>query len=123
MRIAIPTLDDKGLQSAISPHFGHAEFFSVVEKDTNGEWKAVEPIPNTSNHKGGEGQPPELMNKKDVNIMICSGIGGRAVDMFSEFDIIVYKGADGTVEDIMKTYDDGLLERATPENACDSHGH
>ena len=66
MKIAIPTMENKGMADYVSEHFGKAPTFTVVDLATN----EVTVIPNTSEHMGGSGYPPEIMAKAKVEVML-----------------------------------------------------
>ena len=66
MKIAIPTNGDKGLEDEVAHHFGRALNFVIYDIE-NKDFKI---FPNTSEHMGGEGLPPELLNEEGVNIML-----------------------------------------------------
>ena len=117
MKICIPTMGNNGLDETVGEHFGRVPTFTVVDSETND----VEVIPNTSTHMGGSEYPPELLNKKGVNLMLCSGLGHRAIKMFEEFGIEVYVGAHGTVKDAIKMWKDNTLQMATDKTACEQH--
>lgn len=119
MRIGIPTLGDSGLEERVSDHFGRAPTFTVVDTES-GE---VEVLPNTSEHGGGSGKPPTLMRENDVEAMLCSNLGPRAINMFEELGIEVFIGAEGTVEETLKKWENNQLEEATDEEACEEHRH
>jgi predicted Fe-Mo cluster-binding NifX family protein len=118
MKIGIPTLGNKGLVEEVSPHFGRAPTFTIYDTDT----KSVQVVDNTSEHMGGSGKPPELV-RHDVEIMVCSGLGPRAVHMFESYGIRVFVGASGTVQDTLDLFSEGILSEATDENACKMHKH
>jgi predicted Fe-Mo cluster-binding NifX family protein len=88
-----------------------------VDTETN----EVSVFPNTSEHMGGIGLPPELIAKKGVHVMLCSGLGPRAIQMFEQFGIEVFVGASGTVKDAINAWKSGKLQLATDENACKEH--
>jgi len=117
MKVCIPTMGNKGLDEQIGEHFGRVPAFTIVDTETN----EVEVIPNTSHHMGGSGYPPELMQKKGVDIMLCSNLGHRAIGMFEEFGIEVYIGAYGTVKDTIRMWENNMLQMATDKNACKQH--
>ena len=60
MKICVPTMGEKGLDELIGEHFGRVPTYTIVDLDTN----AVKVIPNTSEHMGGVGYPPEIMVKE-----------------------------------------------------------
>ena len=119
MRIGVPTLGTKGLTEEVSPHFGRAPTYTIYDTET----KAVEVVDNTSEHMGGTGKPPQQLAQLKVDIMLCSGLGPRAVHMFEAHGINVYVGASGTVQDALDLWQGGILEEATDENACKMHKH
>jgi predicted Fe-Mo cluster-binding NifX family protein len=119
MKVAVPTMGNSGMDEYVSEHFGRAPTFTVVDLDKND----VKVLPNTSEHMGGVGYPPELMAKEGVYVMLCSGLGPRAIGMFEQYGIEVYVGASGTVRDAIKAWQAGMLQEATDENACKMHRH
>ena len=88
-------MGENGLDNIVGEHFGRVPTYTIVDLDNN----EVKVIPNTSEHMGGQGYPPEIMAKEGVNIMVCRGLGRRAITMFEEMGIEVYIGAFGTVKD------------------------
>ncbi len=117
MKVCVPTMGNRGLNEQVGEHFGRVPTYTIVNTDT-GE---VEILPNTSMHMGGEGYAPELLSTADVDVMLCSGLGRRAIGMFEEFGIMVYVGAYGTVKDAIQMWKEGKLQPATDANACGRH--
>jgi len=111
-------MGEKGLDERVGEHFGRVPFYTVVDTETN----EVTAIPNTSEHMGGQGYPPEIMARAGVNVMLCGGLGRRAIMMFEQLGIMVYVGASGTVGEAVKMWKNGKLQAATDENACKQHG-
>ena len=114
MKIAVPTNGKLGLKNAVGEHFGRVETYTLFDTES----KEVEIIDNTSHHMGGMGYPPELLAEKKVDILLCSGLGKRAIDMFSERKIDVFCGAKGTVEDALNQWKNNELVLATENSAC-----
>lgn len=117
MKIAIPTDGERGLEERVGEHFGRVPTYTMVNTETD----EVFVIANTSEHMGGQGYPPELLAKEGVEVMLCAGLGRRAVMMFQELGIMVYVGAQGTVRDAVNMWQEGKLQPATDENACRQH--
>jgi predicted Fe-Mo cluster-binding NifX family protein len=117
MKVCIPTMGDRGLEDVVGEHFGRVPTYTIVDLETN----EVKVIPNTSEHMGGVGYPPELMAREGVNILLCRGLGQRAISMFVETDIDVYIGASGTVKDTITAYQQGRLQKAGIGDACGRH--
>jgi len=117
MRICVPTMGENGLDNPIGEHFGRVPTYTVVDLETND----VKVILNTSEHAGGTGYPPEIMKKEGVNIMICRGLGRKAITMFQQMGIDVYIGASGTVKDAVDAFKQGILQKASEGDACGQH--
>jgi len=117
MKLGIPTNGTKGLDEQVGEHFGRVPTYTVVNQD-NGE---ITVLKNTSAHMGGIRQPPELLADEGVHILICKGLGRRAIDLFETYGIEVYIGATGTVQQAITDYTNGKLQKATSEHACQQH--
>lgn len=119
MKVCLPTMGQGGMNDMVSPHFGRAPTFTIVDIET----KEVEVLPNTSEHMGGIKLAPEIVSEEGVQIMICSGLGSKAIQMFEQFGIEVFVGAAGTAKDMISAWKAGLLQKATEETACREHRH
>jgi predicted Fe-Mo cluster-binding NifX family protein len=138
MKIAVPSADDTGLQAMISEHFGRSPYFTIV--DTDGA--PLEIVSNMSPNHGpsagsgqhdhehhhdgsghhGHGYAFRSLSEKEVDILVCRGLGMRAMQLFREKGIRIYCGAEGTVQDAVLSFKEGKLSEAGPEHAC-HHGH
>ena len=119
MKLCIPTLGNGGLDDFVSEHFGRAPTFTVVDIVNN----EVEIVQNTGEHFGGVGNTPELVAGAGAEIMLCSGLGPRAISMFEQLGIEVYVGASGTVSEAIRAFQAGALVEASDANACKMHRH
>ncbi|MBN2066779.1 MAG: NifB/NifX family molybdenum-iron cluster-binding protein [Candidatus Thermoplasmatota archaeon] len=117
MKVCIPTMGENGLNNFVGEHFGRVPTYTIVDLDTDD----VKVIPNTSHHMGGQVDPPQIMVKEGVNVMLCQGLGRRAITMFEEFGIEVYIGASGTVKDAVDAFKQGRLQKASINDACGQH--
>jgi len=117
MRICIPTMDEGGLDARVGEHFGRVPTYTIVDTES-GE---VDIIQNNTVHMGGAGYPPDLIHRAGADVMLCGGLGRRAVSSFEELGIMVFVGAVGTVKDAVQMWKAGQLEAATDENACAQH--
>jgi predicted Fe-Mo cluster-binding NifX family protein len=117
MKICIPTMGEKGLDEIVGEHFGRVPTYTIVDSQTN----KIKIIPNTSHHAGGVEYPPEILAREGVELMLCRGLGRRAINMFEESGISVFIGATGTVRDAIEAYKQNKLQKATSDNACQQH--
>ncbi|MFH1237438.1 MAG: NifB/NifX family molybdenum-iron cluster-binding protein [Candidatus Aenigmatarchaeota archaeon] len=119
MKIVIPTDDERGLGSSVAEHFGRCNTYTFL--DENG--RVVEIIGNTSEHMGGTGLPPELMKKHGANVLLCRGLGPRALDLCRQFGIDVYVCQAETVREIFEKWKNKKIEKAGSEDVCEEHRH
>jgi predicted Fe-Mo cluster-binding NifX family protein len=119
MKLCIPTMEKGGYDDLVCEHFGRAPTFTVVDLESND----VQVVKNRSEHMGGLGKPPEHIAKTGANILICSGLGPRAIDMLQSFGIQVFVGATGTAKDAVQMWRDGKLQAASHDVACKEHQH
>ena len=117
MKICVPTMGNGGLDDWVGEHFGRVPTYTVVDLDTN----KVKVIPNTSHHMGGQVDPPEIMAREGVSVMICQGLGRRAINMFESLGITVYIGASGMVRDAVDMFKKGNLQKASESDGCGKH--
>jgi len=117
MKLVIPTNSKKGLDDEIAEHFGRCFTYTFL----NEKGEVVEIIDNTSEHMGGTGLPPELMKKHGADILLCKGLGPRAINLCKELGIDVYVYQAKKVKDIFKLWRNNKLKKAGTEDACEQH--
>jgi predicted Fe-Mo cluster-binding NifX family protein len=114
--IGIPTINEGGLLSDISMHFGRTPYLTIV-KIENDEIKDIDTIEIQGKHTGGSKTPAEIISNSGVDILICGNLGPKAVSMLQNSKMEVYSGASGKVEDALNAWQTGLLKLAD-ENSC-----
>ena len=115
MKIVIPTNNKKGLDDVIAEHFGRCQTYTFL----NEKGKVLEIIDNTSEHSGGQGLPPELMKENKADILLCKGLGSRALNLCRELNINVYVYQVETVKDIFEMWKNNKLKPAGTEDVCE----
>ena len=119
MKVCIPTMGNSGMEEAICQHFGKAPTFTLLDLDT----KEVQILTNVSEHVGGRGLPTDQLKDQGVQVMIVGGLGPKAIQNFAEQCVEVFVGATGTVKDAIEDWREGLLTKASSDNACKEHRH
>ena len=112
-RIVIPVVDNSGLNSRLSEHFGRAPYFMVVEINSKGEIVSVEAIPNTSEHFGGFGRPPDRILQLKPTAVVTYGMGPRALNIFQQARVAVLRANAATVREVIEAYKRNELEELT----------
>ena len=109
MRIAFPVNKDDGLNAEIFEHFGHAPFYLLVDISNNYIGN-ITTIANSYRDVHGPGDVPRLLADHKVNILICRGMGRKAVEYFNSLGIKVIRGPYGYVKEVLDDYLNGLLK-------------
>ncbi len=120
MRVCFPTEGNAGLKERVGEHFGRVPTYTIVDNET----EEVEVIPNESTHKGGRGLPADLLAQENVDVMVCSGLGRKAIRLFEEHEIEVCIGAigaGGRVKDALEEWRSDNLKSASKSDACEQH--
>jgi len=107
MKIAIATDD-----SFVSPHFGHAAGYEVVEIE-DGTVRSREFLESPGHSPG---VLPALLRDHGVSIVIAGGMGPKAIDAFCSFGIDVYVGVEGAIDQVIDDFISGRL--ASGANVC-----
>ena len=115
MRISVPSMGNRGMDEMVGEHFGRVPTYTIYDTETDD----VQVLANTSEHMGGNGYPPELLATAGVNVMVCGGLGRRAIMMFEEMGIRVFVGARGTVREAIESFRSGAQHQ---QSACGRMG-
>ncbi len=122
MRIAFSCENNLGLESKVNAHFGHSPFFTLVDLE-DGQVKKVEGIANPYAEHHQPGQIPGFIHSQNADIMITGGMGGRAVEFFTQAGVEPVTGAQGTVKEALDNYLKGNLKGASGCSESHEHGH
>lgn len=113
MRIAV-TYEN----GTVFQHFGHTEQFKLYDVE-NSQIK-TEQIVDTNGQ--GHGALADFLTDKNVDILICGGIGGGAQSALNEAGIQLFGGVSGNADNVVKDYIAGNLN-FDPNVHCDHHSH
>ena len=120
MHICIPVLEDNGLDSRVSAHFGSAPAFMMVDT----EFGTCRAILNTdSHHQHGMCQPLAALAGETVDSIVVGGIGMGALVKLEAAGIAVFHADRDTVGATLDAFKAGTLRRVDVQTACGHHGH
>lgn len=99
-------------------HFGHTEQFKIytIQNDTI---VGSQIVPTNGS---GHGALAGFLKERQVEILICGGIGGGAKTALAEAGIQIFPGASGNADDQVKAYLSGTLNY-NPDTTCSHHSH
>jgi len=118
MRICIPAETNNGLGAKVNAHFGSAPYFIIYNTDKD----YFEVINNSDqSHVHGMCHPLSVLDNCDIDVVVCRGMGTRAVQKLNEGGIKAYKATAQTIREIIEKYKQGSLEEITIRNSCTEH--
>jgi len=119
MRICIPTEDKGGINANVYGHFGSAPYFTIYDTDK----ETFRTVDNTNaHHSHGMCHPIGVLGASSIDVVVCQGMGMRAVQKLNEANVKTYRADGKTVADIVNKFKAGELEEITVQNACVQHG-
>jgi len=122
-KIAIPSLNESGLESDVCFHYGSCEYFTIVDvSDKNIE--SVKTISNLSPEiEHNCAAPSKILESHNVNAVLVAGIGGRPLMSLAEKNIKVFAGITGKVSNAVDDYNNGLLQELSMNGTCNCSHH
>jgi predicted Fe-Mo cluster-binding NifX family protein len=101
-RIFFPLLNDNGLESEISQHFGHAPFFGLY--NVNKEDLTI--IPNDLDHSNPNMSPiDQIQEAVQPTTIFAKSIGGRAIGLIQEKGLSLKTGNFNKVKEVIENLD------------------
>ncbi len=113
--VCVPSAGAGGLGDRVSAHFGHAPVYTLWDSES-GE---VRVVPNDSEHMGGRGLPADNLAALGIDVLLCGGIGRKAIELCAARGIEVFVGPWATVGEAIEDWRAG---RATPAGLADGCG-
>ena len=111
MRVAIPLTNGK-----LSQHFGHCEQFAIIDADRDTKSIKSRELVDPPAHEPGI--LPKWLSGLHVTLVIASGMGQRAQQLFAQNQIEVVVGApNDSAENLVSAYLEGRVKCG--ENVCD----
>ena len=99
-------------------HFGHTPGFAVFEVE-EGKIVAEKMI---SSGSSGHGALAGVLALESINVLICGGIGGGAINALANAGIEVIGGAEGNVREVVEALLAGTLQ-VRQNFHCNHHHH
>ena len=111
-KIVLTANDDRGLDGAMSMHFGHCTHFVVVQVDADNAVAATEVYPNPFAARHEPGQIPQYIGSLGADVVVAGGMGSKAIEWFRQFGIEVATGARSSVAETLDAYLAGAVAGA-----------
>lgn len=107
VKVAVPVMDPEGMQSELSDHFGMANDFAVFEYD-NGVVSDLKYLSNDPSKKGAMNNG-QFLADNGVKMVLAGSIGPHMLTVLLDKGVRVFKGAAGTLEDVVEDFKAGML--------------
>ena len=121
-RIAVPSLNQGGLDGQRAGHFGHCDVFTLVDVE-DGQIKEVTILQNQSHVQGGCMVPVNLLAANQVTALIVGGIGLRPLMGFKQVGINVYHDAERpAIRPVVEDLIGGRLPLIAENQVCGGGG-
>lgn len=124
-KIAIPTKDSRGLTGERSGHFGHCQFFTLVDID-NDNIIDVNTLINEAHNPGGCQAVVNLLQKNNVSTVVTTGMGNGPFKKFSTTGIRVLFADKKRYPDVQSVVDglqDQSIQRFELHHLCKGSGN
>ena len=107
-----------GQEARVYPHFGSAPCFLIFDTET-GESRMIDN--GNSHHEHGTCQPAAALSDYAVDVVVCSGMGVRALTRMNAAGIRVYRAPGETPVEVVSSFEKGLAIELTTDDACTDH--
>jgi predicted Fe-Mo cluster-binding NifX family protein len=115
MNVVFPVLHDQGLASNVSPHFGSASVYLVVDTAT----RTCRAILNTNrHHEHGCCQPLGSLGAERADAYVVGGIGAGALGQLAATGARVYGAPGATVREALDALAAGTITELGLDDAC-----
>ncbi|MFX1389972.1 MAG: NifB/NifX family molybdenum-iron cluster-binding protein [Promethearchaeota archaeon] len=123
--IAIPSMNEGGLNDEINPRYGRCPSFTFVELENN-EIKAVKTVPNhATGAMGGAGiQATQIIGNNKAEVVIVGFLGPNAANALNSLNIRVFNAPNRkiTIKEVIDLYKQGKLDQITSANVASHYG-
>jgi len=102
----------------VCQHFGHTPEFAVFEIE-DGRIVGMQTVPTAGS---GHSALAEFLAARKVDLLLCGGIGGCAIQALDAAGIKVVKGVSGGVIRVVGDYLLGQI-KSNPNSGCQHHNH
>jgi len=113
VRLVIPVESFENERSVVSPHFGRAPGFAVIEISSDGRVISMSSHRNVGEHFGGHGGAESVVRGLTPDALVVKGMGPRGLQAFQNNGIAVFTGPVNTVGEAIESYLAGTLSSLT----------
>ena len=101
MKLLIALNENKGLNSKLSEHFGHCDYFAIF----NTEIRKFEMVKNEIEHSNENLTPVEQVMKFKPDAVFSLGMGQRAIKLFAEKNVKIKTGKFKILKEVIDNFE------------------
>ena len=101
MKLLIAIDENRGVNSKLSEHFGHCNYFAIF----NTKNKKFEIVKNKIEHSNKDLTPVEQVMKFKPDVIFSLGIGQRAIRLFNEKCVKIKTGDFRFLKEVMENFE------------------
>lgn len=116
-KVCVPTEGVGGLDAPVGEHFGRVPTYTVLDTESGN----VHVVDNMSEHTGGQGLPADLLADMGIDVLLCQGLGRRAIGILSQRGIDVSIGFHGSAGEAINAWKQGHATPVGEDSACQQH--
>jgi predicted Fe-Mo cluster-binding NifX family protein len=113
VRLVIPIESFDIERSVISPHFGRAPEFAVIDLSYEGRVLSMKSERNVGEHFGGHGGAETVVASLKPDALVVKGMGPRGLAAFHRNGIVVFASPVNSVGEAVEAYLAGRLSCLT----------
>jgi len=122
VRLVIPIESFDIERSVISPHFGRAPEFAVIDLSAEGRAISITSERNVGEHFGGHGGAETIVASLKPDALVVKGMGPRGLPAFQNHGIVVLTGPVSNLGEAVEAYVAGRLVCLTEPCKDARHG-
>ncbi len=117
MRFFVPLEMNNGIDSLVSPHFGRAPYYAIVDVDDENVKYAIRASPQLM-HEAVGCDAATLIEVSGAEAVVVKGIGRKALMALESMGVKVYHTNANTLREVIEEIKLGTLRPYTAFNVC-----
>jgi len=119
-RIALPVLEDQGMQSIVNQHFGKSKGFIIVNSDGT----ELTYIDTASARKENECAPIRALVEHGCKTLLCHSMGRGALARSHQAGLLIYQAQGGqSIAEALDAFRQGKCPDLPDRALCNHHHH
>lgn len=119
MRIAFPVMEDRGLDSEISAHFGKSSYFLIVDLST----EKIQRLDTNKSREEGECSPIQALKNLNCDAVMVRRLGTGAYQRCTDAGMNVLEAVGRNIAECLQSFRARQVYSFPISLACSGHSH